>query len=77
MAAFSNCRPSENRLLTPQLRSQWFAWWYFTIALGFVLLAVHRALVGERTWLIVLRLVIAAGFAALGYGEWRGMFRRK
>jgi len=46
-----------------------YAWWYFTIALGFLLLAINRMLVGEKTWLIVLRLVIAAGFAALGYME--------
>ena len=48
-----------------------YAWWYFTIALGFLLLAINRALVGEKTWLVVLRLVIAAGFAALGYMEFR------
>jgi hypothetical protein len=58
-------------LLTPHSRSRWFAWWYFTIALGFVLLAVNRALAGEKAWLIVLRFVIAAGFAALGYAELR------
>ncbi|MBZ5594911.1 MAG: hypothetical protein LAP39_21925 [Acidobacteriia bacterium] len=55
----------------PKLRSRWFAWWYFTIALGFVLLAINRALVGEKVWLIALRFVIAAGFAALGYVELR------
>jgi len=55
----------------PKLRSRWFALWYFSIALGFVLLAVNRALVGERAWLIALRFVIAAGFAALGYLELR------
>jgi hypothetical protein len=53
----------------PKLRSRWFAWWYFSIALGFVLLAVSRALAGERAWPIALRFVIAAGFAALGYLE--------
>jgi hypothetical protein len=58
-------------LLTPRLHSRWFAWWYFTIALGFVLLAVNRALVGEKAWLIALRLVIAGGFAALGYAALR------
>ena len=54
---------------TPKLRSRWYAWWYFSIALGFVLLAVSRALAGERAWLIAVRFVIAAGFAALGYLE--------
>jgi hypothetical protein len=34
-------------------------------------------LVGEKTWLIVLRVVIAAGFAALGYMELRTHSRTK
>ena len=54
-----------------------YAWWYFTIALGFLLLAINRMLFGEKTWLIVLRLVIAAGFAALGYMELRAHSRTK
>jgi hypothetical protein len=49
--------------------------WYFSIALGFVLLAISRALTGERVWLIALRFVIAAGFAALGYLELRSSTR--
>lgn len=61
---------------SPKPRSRWYAWWYFSIALGFVLLAVSRALAGERAWLIALRIVIAAGFAALGYGELRSSLRR-
>jgi len=56
---------------TPKIRSRWFALWYFSIALGFVLLAINRALVGEKAWLVALRFVIAAGFAALGYAELR------
>jgi hypothetical protein len=63
-------------LPSPKLRSRWYAWWYFSIALGFVLLAVNRALAGERVWLIALRFVIAAGFAALGYMEIRSSARR-
>ena len=63
-------------MLSPKLRSRWFAWWYFSIALGFVLLAVSRALAGEKAWLIGLRFVIAAGFAALGYAELRPNTRR-
>ena len=54
-----------------------YAWWYFSIALGFLLLAMSKALTGEKTWLIVLRLVIAAGFAALGYMELRSHSRTK
>jgi hypothetical protein len=59
-----------------KLRARWFAWWYFSIALGFVLLGVNRALAGEKAWLIALRFVIAAGFAALGYAELRSGGRR-
>jgi hypothetical protein len=72
----SRCRLREISLLTPR-RSRLYAWWYFTIALGFLLLAINRMLVGEKTWLIVLRVVIAAGFAALGYMELRAHSRTK
>ena len=54
-----------------------YAWWYLTIALGFLLLAINKALTGEKAWLIVLRVVIAAGFAALGYAELRSHPRTK
>jgi hypothetical protein len=50
---------------------RWFAWWYCSIALGFVLLAIYRGLAGERPWLIGLRIVIALGFAALGAMEFK------
>ena len=59
------------------LRSRFYAWWYFAIALGFLLLAVNRMLMGEKMWLIVLRVVIAAGFAALGYIELRAHSRTR
>jgi tetrahydromethanopterin S-methyltransferase subunit C len=59
------------------MSSRIYAWWYFAIAAGFVLLAINRALTGEKTWLIVIRLVIAAGFAALGYAELRSHAARK
>ena len=53
------------------LRNKLFAWWYFAIAIGFVLLGINRILVGERTWLIILRFAIAVGFALLGYATLR------
>ena len=53
------------------LRARLFAWWYFTIGAGFFLLDIKGWLVGERMWLIVLRLAIAAGFLALGFGTWK------
>ena len=45
--------------------SRWLGLWYDTISLGFLLLAVNRAIVGERPWLIGVRAVIAVGFALL------------
>ena len=53
--------------LGPGLRKRLFAWWYFAIAAGFVLLGINRWLVGERMWLIILRFGIALGFLLLGY----------
>jgi len=52
-------------------RARIFAWWYFAISAGFVLLAVNRWLLGERLSLILLRLLIAAGFFVLGWLTWR------
>jgi hypothetical protein len=50
---------------------RWFVWWYATIAVGFLLLAINRAIAGEKPWLIGVRLVIAAGFAFLAWLEHR------
>jgi hypothetical protein len=54
-----------------QLRARIFAWWYFAIGAGFFLLDVRGLIFGERMWLIILRLAIAIGFVALGYGTWK------
>jgi hypothetical protein len=54
-----------------RLSSRWMAWWYSTIALGFVLLAINRAIVGEKLWLIGVRVVIALGFGTLAFMEFR------
>jgi len=48
------------------------AWWYLTIALGFLLLAARYALLGEKWWFVGLRVILAAGFAILSYAEFRG-----
>ena len=62
----------RNRLgRNKRLRTRLFAWWYFTIAAGFILLAINRWMLGERTWLIVVRFMIAAGFLMLGARTWR------
>ena len=49
------------------LRTKIYAWWYFSIAAGFLLLAVQRWLLGERLALIWLRVAISAGFFLLGW----------
>ena len=54
-----------------RLRTRLFAWWYFAIAAGFALLAINRWMLGERMFLVMLRLGIAAGFLILGVLTWR------
>jgi fatty acid desaturase len=54
-----------------QRRPRLFGWWYLSIGAGFVLLGINRLLAGERAWPAALRLLIAAGFFALGYFELR------
>ncbi len=54
-----------------------FGWWYTAIGAGFLLLAIQRWLFGGILWLIVLRVVISAGFFLLGWAELRGHLRRR
>jgi len=49
------------------LQARIFAWWYFSIAAGFLLLAVNRLLLGERWPLVWLRFTVSAGFFLLGW----------
>lgn len=58
-------------------RSRLLGWWYVSIGAGFVLLGVNRLLHGDRSWLVTLRWVIAAGFFLLGYIELRLGGRRR
>ena len=51
--------------------SRMVAWWYAAIATGFLLLALNRVVLGDRSWLIGVRLTIAAGFGALAAMEFR------
>ncbi len=57
--------------MNKSLRARLFAWWYFAIAAGFVLLGINRWMLGERIFLIILRFVIALGFLILGVLTWR------
>jgi len=47
------------------------AWWYMALAIGFALLAADHILLRDKPVLVVIRLVIAAGFGLLSYSEFR------
>ena len=53
----------------PNRKFRWFAWWYGAIAAGFALLALEHLMTHDRPVMIVLRMVIAGGFAFLAYAE--------
>jgi hypothetical protein len=53
------------------LRTRLLGWWYYSIAAGFLLLAINRWLLGERGALIWLRVGIAIGFFVLGWATLR------
>ena len=55
----------------------WTAWWYSAISVGFLLLAINRAIQKDRLWLIGLRIVISAGFAVLAAFEFRAKKRKR
>lgn len=57
-------------------RIRWMAWWYTAIAIGFALLAVDHIVTGDKAWMIVVRVVIAAGFGLLAYMEFRSKARK-
>lgn len=50
---------------------RWYAWWYAAISAGFVLLTITNALLKGSFWQIALRAVIAIGFGALSYIEFK------
>lgn len=50
-------------------QKSWLAWWYLTIAVGFVLLALVHIITHDRPLGIAVRLIIAAGFGLLSYME--------
>jgi hypothetical protein len=48
-------------------RSRWFAWWYFSISVGFLFLAIYFWLRGGSLLPGILRLIISFSFAVLGW----------
>ncbi len=53
------------------LRTRMFAWWYFAIAGGFLLLAINRWLLGQRAGLVLAQFVTAAAFVLFGLLSWK------
>jgi len=55
---------------------RWIAWWYSAISAAFLLLAISRALTGEKLWLIIVRLIVSIGFAVLAAFEFKAKRKR-
>ena len=53
------------------LRTRMFAWWYFAIAGGFLLLAINRWLLGQRAGLVFAQLAAAVAFLLFGLMSWK------
>ena len=52
------------------LRAGMFAWWYFTIAGGFLLLALNRWLLGQRAGFVLAQGAAAVAFLLFGVIAW-------
>jgi hypothetical protein len=52
-------------------QSKHWGWWYLSIGLGFLLLAIVNSLQHARLAGVVLRIVVAFGFAMLGIMQFR------
>jgi len=57
--------------MTKEIQARWFGWWYVCIGLGFGALALRSYLGGVRPFQVILRIVVAVGFVALGAGTLR------
>jgi hypothetical protein len=52
-------------------QSKHWGWWYLSIGLGFLLLAIVYLLHGARLPAIMLRIAVAIGFVLLGWMQFR------
>jgi len=52
-------------------QSRHWGWWYLSIGLGFLLLAIVLLLKGAGVAAIALRVAVAAGFVLLGWMQFR------
>ncbi len=48
-------------------QSRHWGWWYLSIGLGFLLLAIVHELQGARLGIVALHIAIAIGFVLLGW----------
>ena len=62
--------PDDNSLVRG-FQSRHWGWWYLSIGVGFLLLSIVHVLHGARLGAIALRLAVAAGFALLGWMQFR------
>jgi hypothetical protein len=52
-------------------QSKHWCWWYITIGIGFLLLAIVNTMRGAPLHATVLRVIIAIGFEMLGWVQFR------
>jgi len=52
-------------------QSKYWGWWYVSIGVGFLLLAIVNTMRGGRLAAIAIRIVIAIGFGLLGLMQFR------
>ena len=62
--------PHENGFVRG-FQSRHWGWWYLSIGLGFLLLAIVNSLQHARLWAVALRIVVAFGFALLAIMQFR------
>jgi hypothetical protein len=52
-------------------QSRQWGWWYLSIGLGFLLLAIVHLVQGAGVAAVALRIAVALGFALLGWMQFR------
>lgn len=52
-------------------QSKHWGWWYLSIGVGFLLLAIVNSLQHMRLWGVILRVIVALGFAMLAAMQFR------
>jgi hypothetical protein len=63
--------PLVHNNLVRRFQSRHWGWWYLSIGLGFLLLAIVHELQGARLGIVALHIAIAIGFVLLGWMQFR------